>query len=524
MNINIGVLGHVDSGKTELCRALSTELSTAALDKHPESKRRGITLDLGFSSFKGSVQLSNGEASDVQYTLVDCPGHASLIRTIIGGAQIIDLMLLVIDATNGIQTQTAECLLVGNALLESRPLLVILNKIDLIKDKNDLKKLEKKVRKSIQGMSWNRVEFVCTSALRSEVDSLVKTIGSVVGDMWKEKSKDREFKDTLKFLHCVDHCFSIKGQGTVLTGTVLQGSIKVGDTIQLSTSTNLRYRIKSMQIFHQNASIAKSGDRVGICLANLDSNTMERGWAFEPESLAAFNFAIARIYPIKFYKRDLRSRTKFHVSIGHVTVLASCTFFSSIQKLEDFSFDEEYEFVEKFNPSDKEETVMKDMFCLMEFEHAVYAQEKSRFIASNLSLDSLTKSCRLAFSGSLVYQNNISPDTKQTYLDKLKVYRGKTKSASIDRVIDTHSLIAKGLVGKSGNIAPFLKMKVVIPSTEDIGYIESAFGKTGKFKCIFPNGLHLPNSAEKNNEFISSVIQLNFKVPIFTINKRQMIQ
>jgi len=116
LNINIGVLGHVDSGKTSLVRALSTSLSTAALDKNPQSQARGITLDLGFSAFsvsmpehlKSSLQLQQQQQYDsLQFTLVDCPGHASLIRTIIGGAQIIDMMLLVVDANKGIQTQTA---------------------------------------------------------------------------------------------------------------------------------------------------------------------------------------------------------------------------------------------------------------------------------------------------------------------------------------------------------------------------------------------------------------------------------
>ena len=98
MNFNVGVLGHVDSGKTSLCKALSTVASTASFDKNPQSQERGITLDLGFSSFCVSLpthlhdQVSSAEISYIQYTLVDCPGHASLIRTIISGAQIMDLM------------------------------------------------------------------------------------------------------------------------------------------------------------------------------------------------------------------------------------------------------------------------------------------------------------------------------------------------------------------------------------------------------------------------------------------------
>ena len=124
--MNVGVLGHVDSGKTALARALSTRAATAALDKSPQSAARGITLDLGFSAFSTPL----GGRGEVQFTLVDCPGHASLIRTVIGGAQIMDAALLVVDATKGVQTQTAECLVVGEILTDQ--LVVVLNKVDLL--------------------------------------------------------------------------------------------------------------------------------------------------------------------------------------------------------------------------------------------------------------------------------------------------------------------------------------------------------------------------------------------------------
>lgn len=134
LNFNIGVLGHIDSGKTSLAKALSSTASTASFDKNPQSKERGITLDLGFSSFQVPIpeHLKQHGHSLLQFTLVDCPGHASLIRTIIGGAQIIDMMMLVVDVTKGIQTQTAECLVIGEILCEK--MVVVLNKVDLLKE------------------------------------------------------------------------------------------------------------------------------------------------------------------------------------------------------------------------------------------------------------------------------------------------------------------------------------------------------------------------------------------------------
>lgn len=135
LNLNIGILGHVDSGKTSLAKSLSEIASTAAFDKDPQSQSRGITLDLGFSSFSITTPSHLRDkllADKLQYTLVDCPGHASLIRTVIGAAQIIDMILLVIDITKGIQTQTAECLVVGEII--SKRMIIVLNKVDLVRE------------------------------------------------------------------------------------------------------------------------------------------------------------------------------------------------------------------------------------------------------------------------------------------------------------------------------------------------------------------------------------------------------
>ena len=143
LNFNIGVLGHIDSGKTSLAKALSSTASTASFDKNPQSKERGITLDLGFSSFQVPIpgHLKEHGFDILQFTLVDCPGHASLIRTIIGGAQIIDMMMLVVDVTKGIQTQTAECLVIGEILCEK--MIVVLNKTDLLKEDKKQALIEK---------------------------------------------------------------------------------------------------------------------------------------------------------------------------------------------------------------------------------------------------------------------------------------------------------------------------------------------------------------------------------------------
>lgn len=130
------MLGHVDSGKTSLCKVLSEVTSTASLDKNPQSQERGITLDLGFSAFFTRVPVGVseyvGDKQYLQFTLVDCPGHASLLKTVIGGAQIIDLMFLVVDVNKGIQTQTGECISIAELFVDK--MIVILNKVDTIEN------------------------------------------------------------------------------------------------------------------------------------------------------------------------------------------------------------------------------------------------------------------------------------------------------------------------------------------------------------------------------------------------------
>ncbi len=164
VNLNIGILGHVDSGKTSLAKKLSSIASTASFDKNPQSKERGITLDLGFSAFfiktpsflkekfPKCERLISSEY--LQITLVDCPGHASLIKTVVAGANIIDLMVLVIDVVKGIQVQTTECLILGEIL--SDKMVVALNKIDMINKANREKDLENKISKLRNGFALTK--------------------------------------------------------------------------------------------------------------------------------------------------------------------------------------------------------------------------------------------------------------------------------------------------------------------------------------------------------------------------------
>ena len=282
LNLNVGVLGHVDTGKTSLVKTLSSVLSTAALDKSKQSRARGITLDLGFSAFllplpdhlkkenigvsdvpsaaseKDSSQPPQQQKSELQQkydllqvTLVDCPGHASLIRTIIGGAQIIDMVLLVVDATKGMQTQTAECLVIAE--MTTRNLIVVLNKVDLFpKEEREerIRLAEKKMRNALRGTKFENATMVGISACVG--GEKVAAVGGVSGEsshlagthnmhgllkvlQSHMRAPNRDVKPSPDRFHfAVDHCFPIKGQGTVLTGTCLSGEMLLSWVIMIN--------------------------------------------------------------------------------------------------------------------------------------------------------------------------------------------------------------------------------------------------------------------------------------------------
>ncbi|KAB7498322.1 Selenocysteine-specific elongation factor [Armadillidium nasatum] len=391
LNFNVGILGHVDSGKTSLAKALSTTASTAAFDKNPQSQMRGITIDLGFSSFSvdSPDHISKEGYKKLQFTLVDCPGHASLIRTVIGGAQIIDAMILVIDIVKGIQTQTAECLIIGEILCKD--MIVVLNKIDLVpkdKQKQTIDKVSKKILNTLKNTKFSSTKVVPVSANPSGVDSDGVPIGieDLINTMQDLAAENSEF------VFSVDHCFGIKGQGTVITGTILQGSVAVNDNIEIPT-LKITKKVKSIQMFRQPVEKAIQGDRIGLCVTQFDPKLLER-----------------IIYRISYYKQSVNSKAKFHISLGHDTVMSTVTFFGTNENtsLENgFNFETEYPFqaelldVKKLESSEAYKP--HQQFALIEFERVVPVRQNSSFIASKLDMDIHSNMCRLAFWGTVLY-------------------------------------------------------------------------------------------------------------------------
>lgn len=208
--LHVGLFGHVDHGKTKLAACLTEKASTAALDKHPEAQRRQMTIDMGFSAFHLGGYL---------VTLVDLPGHHSLIKQAMAGANIIDMGVLVVAADEGPDVQTLEHLRILNALGIGK-LVVALNKTDLVDEKR-LSQVKSDVEVMLGRTRFAGAPVVYVSAIRQEgIDKLRDALHAEVSVPVRQWSGDLKFP--------IDHAFSIAGIGTVVTGTVLRGRVKGG--------------------------------------------------------------------------------------------------------------------------------------------------------------------------------------------------------------------------------------------------------------------------------------------------------
>lgn len=532
LNLNVGILGHVDSGKTTLCKALSEISSTAAFDKNPQSQERGITLDLGFSAL--CCELPNHLKTDsaqstydsLQFTFVDCPGHAKLIRTIIGGAQIIDLMILVIDATKGIQTQTAECLVIGE--LTCKHMIVALNKIDQLESTTptiklkSIEKVSKRLRNVINETCFKDAAIVPISALTEE--NLPEFVEILQKNAFLPARNTEE-----PFLFAVDHCFFIRGQGTVCTGTVLQGTVKCNDSIEIP-ALKLIKKVKSIQMFRKPMKMAKQGDRIGICITQFDPTLLERGIISEPNYVPTIKAAIVRLNPIKYYKGVIGSKYKFHISLGHETVMAVITLFSATNvDQEKFDWQLAYEYLPEVVKSNElsSDVVPCTIFALLEFEHTVAVQPNALVIGSKLDMDASANHCRLAFWSHLDSQAAaITANDTNEFLCRLQVFKAKSKCGYVQRVVNAHEVIVDHLFSKESNRHLFIGMSVELqlPTSQAVGIIESTFGSTTKVKVRLSTELtssDIELLKQKNNNV---KVMLNFRKYLYQSGKRKIVQ
>ncbi|MHA1480718.1 MAG: selenocysteine-specific translation elongation factor [Candidatus Thorarchaeota archaeon] len=265
--VHMGLLGHIDHGKTELARALSEKVSTAGLDQHPQSKIRGITIDLGFTMFHLDNYL---------VTLVDAPGHADLIRSVVAGANIIDAAILVIAADQGPQLQTGEHIVVLS-LLGVKSIVVAITKADLV-PASQLESIEAQSRVILHSAGYSDVEFVPVSAINnSGIDELRDALRRTIAPNPRDKDGT--------FLMPLDHAFSKKGHGTIVTGTVLRGKFHIGGNLQLIPH-GTSVKIRAIQVFGTERDSTSAGDRIGMNIPEVDAEDIRRGdYLCESESI-----------------------------------------------------------------------------------------------------------------------------------------------------------------------------------------------------------------------------------------------
>jgi selenocysteine-specific elongation factor len=302
--VHIGLFGHIDSGKTKIAEALSEIISTAGIDAHPQSKERGITIDLGFTSFLLDKYL---------VTLVDGPGHADLIKISASSVEIIDCALIVIDINKGPQVQTGEHLIMIESL-NIKKIIIVLNKIDLFT--GDIKEEMKKTTEFFSTTSFgSKVPIFAVSAKdKIGFEELKKGILETINSLKIERNNKGDI------IIPIDHHFPIKGMGAILTGTILNGSLNVNQNLEI-LPIKTSGRVKNIQIFHQDVDSAKAGDRVGINIKGIDLKKVFRGCyaTSNPKAFEYCNTIEVKVNNNILFKPKTSFGTQIHITIGMVT-------------------------------------------------------------------------------------------------------------------------------------------------------------------------------------------------------------
>ena len=297
-HVNIGTIGHIDHGKTTLTAAITKVLHMAdagaaaytaydQIDKAPEERERGITINTAHVEYqtddrKGAV---GQEIQGRHYAHVDCPGHADYIKNMITGAAQMDGAILVIAASDGPMAQTREHLLLARQV--NVPfVLVFLNKVDQVDDPELLELVEMEVRELldkygfpgddtpvIKGSALKVLESESTDPRAPEYSCIWELMDAV--DTWI-KTPDR--KADLPFLMPIEDVFTITGRGTVTTGRVERGRVKVGDKVEIVGLKDTKDTVVTgTEMFHKTLEFAEAGDNVGTLLRGITKTEVERG-------------------------------------------------------------------------------------------------------------------------------------------------------------------------------------------------------------------------------------------------------
>ncbi len=278
-HVNVGTIGHVDHGKTTLTAAICTILakkglsqarSYADIDNAPEEKARGITIATSHQEYESAVR---------HYAHVDCPGHADYVKNMITGAAQMDAAILVVSAADGPMPQTREHILLASQV-GVKNIVVFLNKVDMA-DEDLLELVEVEVRDLLSkyGFPGDDVPVIKGSALKAlegdakyeeAIMELVSALDTYVPDPVRETDKP--------LLMPVEDVFSIKGRGTVATGRIERGTVKVGEEVEIvGIKPTKKVIVTGVEMFRKQLERGEAGDNVGLLMRGIEREDIERG-------------------------------------------------------------------------------------------------------------------------------------------------------------------------------------------------------------------------------------------------------
>ncbi len=306
-HVNVGTIGHVDHGKTTLTSAILQVLATKGwaqplkyddIDKAPEEKARGITINTAHVEY---------ETDKRHYAHVDCPGHADYIKNMIVGAAQMDGAILVVSAVDGPMPQTREHILLAKQV-NVPAMVVFLNKTDMVDDEEMLELVEEDVRDLLSkyGYPGDEVPVIKGSALKAlenpeDEEGHAKPIWELVKAMDEyiplpERDIDKPF------LLPIEDVFSIKGRGTVVTGRIERGKIKLNDEVEIvGLSDEIKKTVVTgIEMFHKQFEEAEAGMNVGLLLRGIQKDEVERGQVLAaPGSITPHKKFEAEVYVLK---------------------------------------------------------------------------------------------------------------------------------------------------------------------------------------------------------------------------------
>ncbi|MBU0996997.1 MAG: elongation factor Tu [Firmicutes bacterium] len=299
-HVNIGTIGHVDHGKTTLTAAITTVLAQqgfakvtdyASIDSAPEEKARGITINTAHIEY---------ETANRHYAHVDCPGHADYVKNMITGAAQMDGAILVVSAADGAMPQTREHILLAGQVGVPK-MVVFLNKADMVDDPELIELVEMEIRELLDEYNFpgDETPIIVGSALKAlegDADSQqkIRDLMAAVDEYipLPERPTDKPF------LMPVEDVFTITGRGTVVTGRVDRGTIKVGETIEIIGIRPTKSAVVTgVEMFRKLLDFAQAGDNVGLLLRGISRDEVQRGQVIaKPKSVTPHHKFTAQVY------------------------------------------------------------------------------------------------------------------------------------------------------------------------------------------------------------------------------------